>query len=62
MWKEGILGIGGSTGTVASPTPEHCVNLLMNNGWNCLWRGHPVQLTNHLMPHCERVVAMTICL
>ena len=22
----------------------------MNNGRNCLWRGHPVQLTDHLMP------------
>ena len=29
----------------------HCdENLLMNNGWKCRWRGHPVQLTNQLMP------------
>ena len=24
--------------------------MLMNNGWKCLWRGHPVQPTDHLMP------------
>ena len=26
-------------------------NLLWNNGWKCLWRGHPAQLINHLMLH-----------
>ena len=25
-------------------------NLLMNNDWNCPWREHLVQLTDHLMP------------
>ena len=25
----------------------------MNNGWNCLWWGHPVQATDHLMPLCH---------
>ena len=24
--------------------------LAENDGWNCLWRGHPVQPTDHLMP------------
>ena len=42
--------IGGSTGTVAEQKPGQFAELLMNNGWNCLWRGHPVQPTDHLMP------------
>ena len=42
--------IGGSTGTVAEQKPGQFAELPMNNGWNCLWRGHPVQPTDHLKP------------
>ena len=28
----------------------------MNNGWSCLWRGHPVQPTDHLMPHSSSYI------
>ena len=26
------------------------MNLLKNNGWKCLWRGHPAQPTDQLKP------------
>ena len=49
--KLGQANIGGSTGTVAQQKPGRNVeNLLMNNGWKCLWRGHPVQPTDQLIP------------
>ena len=48
--REATQNIGGSTGTVASQKPGQFADLLMNNGWSCLWRGHPVQPTDHLMP------------
>ena len=42
---------GRSTGRVAYQKPgRDAVNLLENNGWNCLWRGHPAQPTDHPKP------------
>ena len=36
-----------------SPPPKK-KKVLMNDGWNRLWRGHPVQPTDHLMPSPKR--------
>ena len=32
------------------PPPGRPMNLLKNNGWKCLWRGHPAQPTDQLKP------------
>ena len=36
---------------VPPPPPTH---LLKNNGWKCLWRGHPAQPTDQLKPPTQR--------
>ena len=40
------------TGQPPPPMGDHAENI----GWNCLWRGHPVLPTDHLMPMGDRRV------
>ena len=35
------------------------MNLLKNNGWKCLWRGHPAQPTDQLKPRLRGLGSRT---
>ena len=36
------------------------MNLLKNNGWKCLWRGHPAQPTDQLKPPTAVIGSLTV--
>ena len=38
------------------------MNLLKNNGWKCLWRGHPAQPTDQLKPKKNACEPSQLCI